>query len=340
MFKVSVIIPVYNAESTIGNAIDSVINQTMNFEDIELILVDDNSSDDSSKIIQEYADKYGNIKFIKLTENSGLPSKPRNVGIDNSTAPYLMFMDNDDLFPPETCETLYDAITDKDAEIVSCENCFKLRDGFYASFDEQTKEIAPIEDKSKIRCTCWGYIFKTELIKNNDVKFPLFVPEDGLFITEAFGNASKIFQMPRFIGYAYTIEAEDKESYIHSINNEKFLRYLNGHYPYLEAVRKYNINEENIFNDSVSILILMFVKVNAPHNERIDSLKQLHDFEKSLNFEVKLNSKPIDMLNSFILSEHYTAANILCWFAGLLYKNNRLKNLISRNYSNLKKIEL
>ena len=93
MYKISVIIPVYNAENTLKQAVNSVINQSIGFENIELILVDDNSNDNSRKIIQDYADKYGNVKAIFLRENSGSPSKPRNTGIDNATAPYLMFLE-------------------------------------------------------------------------------------------------------------------------------------------------------------------------------------------------------------------------------------------------------
>ena len=64
MYKISVITPVYNAESSLKNAIDSIINQTIGFENIEFILVDDKSTDGSRSIILEYADKYDNIKAI------------------------------------------------------------------------------------------------------------------------------------------------------------------------------------------------------------------------------------------------------------------------------------
>ena len=73
-----------------------MINQTLGFENIELILVDDNSNDDSKQIISELVRKYSNIKPIFLTENSGNASYPRNVGIENATAEYLLFMDSDD----------------------------------------------------------------------------------------------------------------------------------------------------------------------------------------------------------------------------------------------------
>ena len=96
MYKVSVIMPVYNAEEYLGNALDSVINQSMGFENIELILVDDKSTDNSRNIIEEYSNIYYNIKPIFLDENSGCPGIPRNVGIKNASSDYIMFIDNDD----------------------------------------------------------------------------------------------------------------------------------------------------------------------------------------------------------------------------------------------------
>ena len=69
MYKISIIIPIYNAESTLKNTICSVINQTIGFENIELILVDDNSNDSSKVIIKEYDSQYSNIKSIFLKEN-------------------------------------------------------------------------------------------------------------------------------------------------------------------------------------------------------------------------------------------------------------------------------
>ena len=77
-YKVSVIIPVYNAEKYLKNAIESVINQTIGFENIELILVDDNSTDESPKIILDYSEKYENIVSFLSNENHGLPGFGRN----------------------------------------------------------------------------------------------------------------------------------------------------------------------------------------------------------------------------------------------------------------------
>ena len=121
MYKISVITPVYNAESSLKNAIDSIINQTIGFENIEFILVDDKSTDSSRSIILEYVDKYDNIKAIFLDENTGSPSGPRNIGIENVTAPYFMFLDNDDSYSKNYCEVMHKKISSNE----HFENCKK-----------------------------------------------------------------------------------------------------------------------------------------------------------------------------------------------------------------------
>ena len=95
-YKISVIVPVYNAGIELNNAIESIINQTFGFENIELIFVDDASTDNSCNIIEEYMAVHSNIKLIKLKQNSGLPGGPRSLGIKYSSAKYLIFLDSDE----------------------------------------------------------------------------------------------------------------------------------------------------------------------------------------------------------------------------------------------------
>ena len=92
-YKISVIIPVFNAQNDLNNAVDSIISQTFGFDNIELILVDDASTDSSRDIIRNYQKEYGNIKLVELSQNSGLPGKPRSLGIDYTTANYIIFLE-------------------------------------------------------------------------------------------------------------------------------------------------------------------------------------------------------------------------------------------------------
>ena len=110
MYNISIIIPVYNKEDTIQRAFESIKNQSIGFESLEVIFVDDSSIDNSVNIIKELSDNYKNVKSINLSENSGFAGKPRNVGIENATAPYLMFLDPDDVFLEDACKILYESI--------------------------------------------------------------------------------------------------------------------------------------------------------------------------------------------------------------------------------------
>ena len=101
----SVIVPVYNAEKYLEECLDSIVNQS--FRDLEIILVDDGSTDESYKVCQKYKRLDTRIKIVRQ-ENSGLV-KARKVGLSMATAPYATFVDADDWLKPEMYEKMYKA---------------------------------------------------------------------------------------------------------------------------------------------------------------------------------------------------------------------------------------
>lgn len=107
--QVSVIVPVYNVEKYLSKCIESVIHQT--FKDFELILVDDGSTDGSSKICDDWKDSDSRVKVIHK-KNGGL-SEARNIGLDNSKGNYVFFLDSDDYIMPDTLYSLYNAVQGK-----------------------------------------------------------------------------------------------------------------------------------------------------------------------------------------------------------------------------------
>lgn len=116
MPKVAVIIPVYNVEEYLRQCMDSVVNQTL--RDIEIICVDDGSTDGSLSILNDYAARDDRVKVIaRQHENAGAA---RNAGYAVSRADYLLFLDSDDVFAPVMAESLYDAATTSGAEIAIC----------------------------------------------------------------------------------------------------------------------------------------------------------------------------------------------------------------------------
>ena len=105
--NISIIIPVYNSKKYIPKTFESLLNQTIGFENLEIIFVDDNSKDNSGEIIDKYSKEYSNVISVHLKENSGFAGRPRNIGIEKSNTEYLMFLDSDDYFNEDACETLY-----------------------------------------------------------------------------------------------------------------------------------------------------------------------------------------------------------------------------------------
>lgn len=116
--KLSIIISVYNKYEHLPNLLNSILNQSMDFNDLEIILVDDCSTDGSSQLIDDYSKKYDNIKSLHLFYNSGSPSKPRNIGIKSALSKYIIFQDADDILDLNACEILYDTINKENVDIV------------------------------------------------------------------------------------------------------------------------------------------------------------------------------------------------------------------------------
>ncbi|HJG38535.1 MAG TPA: glycosyltransferase [Staphylococcus saprophyticus] len=113
----SIIVPVYNKELFLESCVESINNLNINKEAIEAIFVDDCSSDQSLEIIEEFVTKYNFIKLIKLNENTGSPSEPRNVGINNAQGEYITFLDADDWLDAEGLPTLLNQAVDHHSDV-------------------------------------------------------------------------------------------------------------------------------------------------------------------------------------------------------------------------------
>ena len=173
---VSVIMPAYNAQNTITLAINSILAQTM--RQVELIVIDDASTDDTSKILKSYEQKDQRIRVVQLCENGGC-LHARKTGIREAKGEYIMFLDSDDLLLPNACARAVDRIRRTNSDIF----CFgaefyaskgekvsneTLR-GFYDTINKGTLTLAGDEIVTKCYAqhaysfTVWNKIFKTEL---------------------------------------------------------------------------------------------------------------------------------------------------------------------------------
>lgn len=167
MYKVSVIIPVYNSENYLEKCLSSILTQTLT--DIEIILIDDGSTDSSLEIIKQYSKKYNNVKY-KTKENEG-QAVARNIGIEMATGEFISFVDSDDYIESTMLEKLYTKAQKEDSDIVICDyieqysNKKILRKSLYVDSDNLKKRY--------ILCVAGpcSKIIKTEIFKQNNIRF-------------------------------------------------------------------------------------------------------------------------------------------------------------------------
>lgn len=115
--KISIILPIFNVGDHLKGGIDSLINQSIGNENLEIIMVNDCSTDESNMIIDEYDANYDCCHAIHHEKNSGAAYTPRNTGIEACTGDYIMFLDPDDRYTPDAIETLYQSVKVNDAQI-------------------------------------------------------------------------------------------------------------------------------------------------------------------------------------------------------------------------------
>lgn len=341
-YKISVIIPVFNAENDLEPAIDSVINQSFGFENIELILVDDASTDSSIKIIKNYQKEHENIKLVELTENSGLPGKPRSIGIDYASAEYIIFLDADDSYEPEAFELLYNTITEENSDFVIASHYINLDgDMVKANLISTDKEIIsfdPLENQETFDklsynhlVAPWGKIFNKEFITKNNIRFPEdSLCEDAYFYFKALINSKKVTLMPKHYLYVYNT-FENKKTAIHGHNMEKFNRFLKGMNYIKDLLKDLNLSINVFLAENIASLLLIFSNLN--NSDKKEAILKIYEFEKDL--DVQIPRAEIAFLNSFILKKQFNMAIFLSNCYSALYNNNSIKNLY-RKFNNSK----
>ena len=200
--KISIIIPVYNIHEYIDDMVKSVTYQTYN--NIEIILIDDGSSDGSGKICDAWARKDKRV-FCVHQKNAGV-SAARNKGFAVSTGAYILFADGDDTLAPDMCEKMIKCLKQKAADLSYC--------GFLNIFDDQTEIMIPkrevLSDQEILYAlvadgyffgAVWNKLFKRETLLDKDGNFITFnsgilVSEDALWLSKVLKNVRKAVSVP------------------------------------------------------------------------------------------------------------------------------------------------
>ena len=202
MPEVSIIIPVYNAASYLSECLDSVLAQTL--QDLEIICINDGSTDDSLEILRQYQDKDSRIIVIDQP-NAGV-SAARNTGLDITTGRYIGFIDSDDTVEKEFFETLFNS-----AEAHGTDLVFSIGLGGSAiaadkRFTEQEirELILPLYFKEDGYNAIWNKLYSAEVIRKSNVRFPVGKThgEDAEFNIHFLIHASNLYTLD-YSGYHY-----------------------------------------------------------------------------------------------------------------------------------------
>lgn len=207
MCKISVIIPVYNVEDYLTECLDSVINQT--FDDIEIICVDDGSTDNSSEILKKYEENDKRLRII-TQENKGL-SGARNTGLENANGKYIYFLDSDDYIEQNTLKEIYEISEKNNLDMLFFKIiCFydETKENFTTPYFEMNflndfknkifnyKEIGA--DVYNLAVTMQSSFFNAELISN--LRFPEgLIFEDNPFFIEAILKSNRAYFYDKYL---------------------------------------------------------------------------------------------------------------------------------------------
>lgn len=192
--KISVIIPVFNVEEYLEDALNCLMNQSF-IENMEILMIDDGSSDNSRYIIEKYALDYENFHAFHQ-ENQG-PANTRNIGMSLAKGEYIQFLDSDDYISPDCCESLYELAKKNNCDIVSFYRVrlkrYNIQDSYlsvegYENID-QTLDSVSLNDYPELiwDTFCTNKLYKREFIERNNLKFkPTKYYEDVPFGLESF----------------------------------------------------------------------------------------------------------------------------------------------------------
>ena len=299
MPKVSIIVPVYNEEEYVSTCLDSLINQTL--DDIEIILIDDNSTDNSLNILLDYARKYPNIRVYHNEKNIGQGAS-RNRGLSLVTGEYIGFVDSDDYIRNTMYEDMYKAVINNNyPELVTTEILF-VKDDSYANRDLEflargkEKIINPMVDKNAVAFespTVCNKIFRRDTLKD------FYFVEDSLFEDIPFSytkymEASKVVTVPS-INYFYRRDINRGVS----STNYRENNHITDIFKVLDRLDSdmRNSSRYEIFKDEIKLIQLAYslIRVEEVNNWNTDKKSIIKDEMFSLIEEKYGNLDDVDL---------------------------------------------
>lgn len=320
MAEISVVVPVYNVENFLEECLDSIVNQT--FKDIEIICINDGSTDKSLDILNQYAQN--DNRFIVVSQENAGHAVATNRGIEIAKAKYLYLMDSDDVLELTALEETYNFCEERDLDFVIFQamNYVVDEDRYYKSeiysLDKLYKlvgdNIFDFKDLGEIifdiPVTPWSKLYKTSFIKESGALFPEgLVFDDNVFFFEILFNAKRIAVFPKYLftrrWYTYSSTTSGDKRFLDSIdiNNltiDLFKKYgVFNQYKKQLYDRKINLGNFRFVHLKDEFKDLYFEKLKKDF-ENIVSRNLYEDYKDNLNernsaiFDFVLESKTAD----------------------------------------------
>ena len=235
MPKVSVIVPIYNVEKYLEKCINSLLSQTL--EDIQIILVNDGSKDNSGTIAKKYAERNKDKVIYVEKENGGL-SDARNYGLKYATGDFVAFLDSDDYIEKNAYEEMYNKAIEENSDYVECDFIWEYPNK--AKIDKQYKYQNKNEMLSFVRVVAWNKLIKRSLIIEHNLEFPKGLRyEDVEFTYKLIPYINKFAYVDKpFIHYV------QREGSIANVQNERTAEIFTVLDEVIEFYKKNNIYEE------------------------------------------------------------------------------------------------
>jgi glycosyltransferase involved in cell wall biosynthesis len=178
--KISIIIPIYNAEKYLKQTLDSVRFQT--YKDLEIVCVLDYPTDNSAEIVENIAKEDNRIKPVYNPQNMGLPAA-RNIGVENATGEYIHFIDSDDLICPDFYEIMVNAVIKADADVAACSVFYEKKPWRSIRFRKSETLSGPSKiNKTEVAIMGWSwrYLIRKDFWVSRNFSFPDLVPMEDM----------------------------------------------------------------------------------------------------------------------------------------------------------------
>lgn len=327
MYKISIIIPIYNAEKYLRHLLETIVGQTMDFQQIQVIMVDDLSTDKSRDIMDEYQNKYTNFVSVKLQENHKIAGTARNEGLKHATGKYLMFADSDDFFTKDACKIMYEAMEEKQADFITANYINADQNGQVwkvpiFDYNLYTDFKLSITDYNKsffiLNSSVCNKIFRRSFIEENHICFLEGVPgEDAYFTTSSFMKSKNVYYIKDVIYCYRQRNRNNKTKSVSFYCSKDYFDRINKSY---KAI--YNNFRKNgfirfyryVYAKNMSYMLYKFIDSKLiTEAQREQVLKDMHWFyELSVTLKVPAAQKCQTMIINKILEGDYKEAVNYC----------------------------